>query len=204
MPSKTSKSRTKSRSRQRRESLRPRRGYFVRDKFIILDRDGTIIKDKGYNFRPEDIEFLPGAIEGLQNLQNAGYKFIIISNQAGIARKYYNIEAANKFNKELAAQLIGYGIKIEKIYICPHHPDITGECSCRKPNTGLALQAAKEFNINLKDAYFIGDKDCDIELGKNCGGKTCLINGTQYKISSHPDLKVRNLKKFCEAITKTS
>lgn len=174
------------------------------NKFIILDRDGTIIEDKGYLFRPEDIEFLPGAIEGLKNLQNAGYKFVIISNQAGIARGYYNIEAAEKFNEELTAQLANHGIKIEKIYICPHHPEITGPCSCRKPNTGLALQAAKEFNINLRNSYFVGDKDCDIELGQKCGGKTCLINNGQYQILSHPNLKVANLKKLYTLIAKTA
>src|SRR3989344_7615750 len=93
-------------------------------KFIILDRDGTIIKDKSYVFRIDDIEFMPGAIEGLMNLQNMGYKFIVISNQAGIARNYYGIEDANKFNAELMSRLADNGIKIEKIYICPHHPDV--------------------------------------------------------------------------------
>lgn len=174
------------------------------NKFIFLDRDGTIIKDKGYNFRPDEIEFLPGAIEGLQNLQNSGYKFIVISNQAGIARNYYSIEHADKFNNELTTQLAKHGVKIEKIYICPHHPDITGECSCRKPNTGLALQAAKEFNINLKKSYFVGDKDCDIELGNNCNSKTCLIDNNQYQISSRPDITVSSLQEFYKTIIKKS
>lgn len=169
-------------------------------KFIILDRDGTIIKDKRYIFRPEDIEFMPGAIEGLKNLQNIGHKFIVISNQAGIARNYYKVEDADKFNGVLLSQLASHGIKIEKIYICPHHPDITGPCSCRKPNTGLALKASEEFGINLKDSYFIGDKDCDIELGQNCGGKTCLIDNGQYQTLTKPDYKVKNIIESYEII----
>lgn len=169
-------------------------------KFIFLDRDGTIIKDKPYNFNPKEIEFLPKVLAGLQKLQNDGYKFIIISNQAGIARQIYSLEEAKIFNHELTARLAKQGIKIEKIYICPHHPEFTGPCSCRKPEPGLARSAAKEFNINLGRSYFIGDKDCDIELGKNCGGKTFLIDNGQYKTTVEPDYRIKNLSEAAEII----
>lgn len=163
------------------------------DKYIFLDRDGTLIKDSGYVYKARDLKFLPGTISGLKKLKKLGYKFIIISNQAGIARGFYSSKDAEKFNSELISKLANHGIKIEKIYICPHHPDITGICSCRKPAIGLALKASRKFNINLRNSYFIGDKDCDIELGKNCGGKTILINNGQYKIRAKSNYTAKNI-----------
>ncbi|MDP3792421.1 MAG: HAD family hydrolase [bacterium] len=172
--------------------------------FIFLDRDGTIIKDKPYMSNPKEIEFLPKAIIGLQKLRDAGYKFIIVSNQAGIARSFYSKNDAKKFNNKLVAKLNSHGIKIEKIYICPHHPDFTGLCICRKPNTGMAETAASEFRIKLNKALYIGDKDCDIQLGKNCGGKTFLIDNDQYETSVEPNYKVKNILEASEIIVTTS
>lgn len=170
------------------------------DRVIFLDRDGTIIKDKHYIFDPKDIEFLPSAIEGLKKFQETGFKFIIISNQAGIARGYFDVETANRFNKELISKLAKHDIRIERIYICPHHPEFTGPCLCRKPEPGLAKLAAKELNIDLKKSYFIGDKDCDTELGKNCGGRTFLIKNNQYNTTIMPDYKIKNLLEAADII----
>lgn len=169
-------------------------------KFIILDRDGTIIKDSPYMSDPKKIEFLPKAILGLQKFRDAGYRFVIVSNQAGVARGYYDLETASKFNKELVAMLKSRGIKIEKTYICPHHPEFTGSCSCRKPDVGMVKTAAAEFNIKPSQCFFIGDKDCDIQLGKNCGGKTFLIDNGQYETRVEPDHKVKNLLEAAEII----
>lgn len=169
-------------------------------KFIFLDRDGTIIKDKGYVHKIADLEFLPGAIGGLKNLKKAGYKFIIISNQAGIARDLYSMGQAEKFNAELVSRLADHEINIEKIYFCPHHPECTDPCLCRKPKPGLVKLASKEFGVNLRNIIFIGDKDCDIQLGKNCGGVTFLINNGQYKTSTKPDYEVKDLLEAAEII----
>lgn len=171
-------------------------------KYIILDRDGVLVKDKGHVYKTEDLELMPGAVEGLKMLKNAGYKFIIISNQAGIAKGLYTRSDAKRFNNKLMSILASKNIDLEKIYFCEHHPEINGYCSCRKPAVGLAEKAASEFNINLNDSYFVGDKDSDIEFGKNCGGKTCLIDNGQYETSFDSDFRVGSLKEFAEIITK--
>jgi len=166
------------------------------DKYIFLDRDGTIIKDKGHMYKIEDIQFLPKAIDGLKKLQTLGYQFIIITNQAGIARKYYSLKDAKKFNRELIKRLRKKGLKIKKVYLCPHHPDFTGKCDCRKPEPGLVTTAQKELGVNLKKSIFIGDKDCDIELGKKYLGLTFLIKNKQYKVSTKADHVVNNIEEI--------
>lgn len=173
-------------------------------KFIILDRDGVLNKDTGYTHKIEDLEILPGTVEGLVKFRDAGWKFIVVTNQAGIARKMYCLEDAEKFNRELSDWLANYGIKIEKIYLCSHHPDITGPCSCRKPNTGLVKLAASEFGFNPADCVYIGDKDSDIKLGQNCGGTTVLIENNQYQNQILPDFKAKNLDHAFEIIMKTA
>src|SRR3989344_6073131 len=126
---------------------------------VFLDRDGTIIEDVPYNFLPKNIRFMPKSIEGLQKLQKLGYKFIIVSNQAGIARGYYTEKQANTFNLILLQQLKANGIEIKKVYICPHHPDFDRICECRKPGPGMVLLSIKEFDVNAANSIYIGDKD---------------------------------------------
>lgn len=169
-------------------------------KYIFLDRDGTIVADKHYLFRIEDLEFLPRATDGLKKLQKAGYKFIIVTNQAGVARNMYTLEDMQKFHDEMSRKLAEQGISIEEIYYCPHHPEFSGDCECRKPKPGLAKRAALKLRIGLASSFFIGDKDCDIELGKNCGGKTILISNGQYKTVSKPDFTVNNLDEAANII----
>lgn len=170
-------------------------------KFLILDRDGVIIADKVYVHKIEDLEILPGAIEGLKKFQDAGFRFIVVTNQAGLARGIFTNEDLNKFQNELLKQLEMAGIKIEKIYHCSHHPKFTGDCECRKPNVGLVRLAEKEFGFDASNAIFIGDKDSDIELGKNCGGLTVLIENSQYPNSVEPDFKAKDLENAFEILT---
>lgn len=205
MPSKTTnKPPHSSRANEINSSANSHRWYFKSEcggKYIFLDRDGTIVEDKeGYLHRIKDLKFIPGAVSGLLKLQKLGYGFVIISNQAGIARDLYSLKDAQKFNRALAVRLASRGIKIKKIYICPHHPEFTGQCVCRKPEPGLAKLAAKEFGVNLADSFFIGDKDCDIQLGKNCGGRTFLIENEQYKTTIEPDHRIRNILEAAEII----
>lgn len=143
---------------------------------------------------------MPGAVSGLKKFQKLGYKFIIISNQAGIARGLYSLNDAEKFNRALAVRLAKLGIKIKKVFICPHHPEFTEKCSCRKPEPGLAKLAAKKFNINLQKSIFIGDKDSDIQFGKNCKGLTVLIKNSRYPNNISADLETSDLKEAAKIL----
>lgn len=169
-------------------------------KFIILDRDGTIIEDGGYLHKIEDLKFLPGAIDGLRQFKNSGYRFVIVTNQAGIARGIFTFDQLNIFNDELTKQLQIKDITIDQIYHCPHHPEFTGSCQCRKPKAEMVQKAAKEFDFSPADCIYIGDKDSDIELGKNCKGVTVLIENGQYATVSQPDFKAKNLKHAFELL----
>lgn len=152
------------------------------NKAVFLDRDGTIIKDKHYAFLPESIEFLPGVIDGLKRLRDAGFLLIIITNQSGIARGYFTEDDLKAFNEALLSRLADNGVFIEAIYYCPHY--INGsiekyavECSCRKPKTGLFYTASDEYNIDFSSSYAVGDsdRDCSICLETECRG--CVIDG---------------------------
>jgi len=163
-------------------------------KFIILDRDGTIIEDRGYIHKIEDLKFLPGAISGLKQFRDADCRFIIVTNQAGIARGIFTSDQLEIFHNEFIKQLKAKEINIDKIYHCPHHPEFTAKCNCRKPETDMVKLAAKEFEFNPANCIYIGDKDSDVGLGKNCMGITVLIDNGQYQNSVQPDFKARDLK----------
>ena len=140
---------------------------------IFLDRDGVIVEDIGYHHKIKDFKLIPNAIKGLKRLK--GYKLFIITNQSGIGRGLYSIKDFTNFNNHLIKTLKKYKIKIEKTYYCPHKPE--DKCECRKPKIRLLKDAEKEFEIELKKSFVIGDKKSDIEMGKNAGCKTILVLG---------------------------
>jgi len=144
-------------------------------KAIFLDRDGVINEDFGYVGKIEDFKFRDGIFELLKLLQDLGYAFFIVTNQSGIARGYYSKEDFLKLSKWMIDELKKRKIFIKDIEYCPHHPDITGECECRKPKPGMILNLAKKYNISLKDSILIGDKLSDIEAGKNAGIKKLYL-----------------------------
>lgn len=132
-------------------------------KFVFLDRDGTINVDYGYVFQKEKLTFLPGVIEGLKLLSNKGFKFIIITNQSGIERGLFTEEQFLDFEKYLEEKLADNNIYIEKTYYCPHYMQ---NCDCRKPKTGLFYKAQKDFNIDFSNSYVIGDRERDLSICK--------------------------------------
>ena len=142
-------------------------------KAIFLDRDGTINVDHGYVYKVEELELLPGVIDALKLFKEAGFIFIVITNQSGIGRGYYTLEDANKFNKALSKLLANSNIEITEFYTCPHAP--TTICSCRKPSPELINKAIESYNINPSNSYMFGDKKSDIECGENAGVKSFLI-----------------------------
>ena len=142
---------------------------------IFLDRDGVINKEVGYLSNPEEFEFIDGSIEALKILKEKGYLLIVITNQAGIARGYYSEEKLNRIHEKMVKILEENQIILDDIYFCPHHPDFTGECDCRKPKPGMILKAKKKFQINLKKSYMVGDTLKDIETGHNAQCLTVLV-----------------------------
>lgn len=138
-------------------------------KALFLDRDGTINVEKNYVFRKEDFEFIPGVLDIIRKYQDDGFLIIIITNQAGIARGYYSEDDYFILTEWMLGKFEEEGIKITKVYYCPHHPAFTGDCNCRKPKPGMITTALHEFNINPNLSILIGDKKSDILAGQNAG-----------------------------------
>ncbi len=140
---------------------------------VFLDRDGVINEEVEYLHEPEKFKLLPGVVEGLKELQNMGYKLIIVTSQAGIGLGYFTKEDFYKVNKEMFKQFSKEKIIIDKVYFCPHSKK--DNCDCRKPAIGMIKRGEEEENINLARSFIIGDKTSDILAGKNAGLKTILV-----------------------------
>jgi D,D-heptose 1,7-bisphosphate phosphatase len=159
------------------------------NKAIFLDRDGTINEDFGYVYKIKDLKFISGAIEGLERMQKLSYKLIVVTNQSGIARGKYTEEDYFVFRKEMHNQLKKQEVFIDAEYFCPHNIEGTVkkykiDCNCRKPKIGMLEQAAKDFNLDLKNCWMIGDTLSDIETGKNAGCRTIQVMTGKEKIFS--------------------
>ena len=165
-------------------------------KALFLDRDGVINVEKYYLYKRSDFEFIDGIFELCKYYQDLGYLIVIVTNQSGIAREYYSQEDFLKLTSWMVAAFKKHGITISKVYFCPHHPDISGECSCRKPKPGMILKAAKEFDIDLTKSILIGDKERDIESALNAGIEKTYLFNPPYDIKSSKATKI--IRKFDE------
>ena len=155
-------------------------------KAIFLDRDGTLNDDTMYPHKIEHFKLLPGVVEGLKKLKK-DYIFLIITNQSGIGRGIFKIEDMHSFNAHLLAELKKHGIEIKKIYYCPHAPEDL--CKCRKPHAKYIFEAKKEFDIDIKNSWVIGDHLHDAEMGIKAG------SGSIYLLTGHGEKHKENLKK---------
>lgn len=161
---------------------------------VFLDRDGTIIYDKGYIGKIKDVMLIPRAAEAVKMLNNAGFLVIVTSNQSGIARGYFDIDAVTKVNAEIQSRLNKYGAHIDASYYCPHFTEgvnkkYVKKCLCRKPSQGMIKIAVKDFNINIRKSFVIGDKLTDVLFGKRAGAKTIMV------LTGHGKDEIKNITK---------
>jgi len=144
------------------------------NKAIFLDRDGVINRERGFTYRLEDFEILPGLIEGLKEFRRRGYLLIVVSNQSGIAKGLYKQTDVEILHTYLIETLKESGLAFDEIYYCVHHPDVS-KCICRKPDSLFVEKALARFNIDPAQSYFIGDKERDTEAAEKVGVKGILI-----------------------------
>lgn len=143
-------------------------------KLVILDRDGVINHDSDdYIKSPEEWQPIEGSLEAIARLYHDGYRIVVVSNQAGLARGKFNIEALNAMHGKMHSLLAGYGGEIEAVFFCPHGPE--DECECRKPKPGLYLEIANRLRLELTGVFAVGDKLSDIQAAAAAGAKPVLV-----------------------------
>ncbi len=138
-------------------------------KALFIDRDGVINVDKVHVHTIDQFEFTSGIFDLCRKYLDAGYLILIITNQAGIAKGYYTELDFRILMVWVLKEFENKGIKIQNVYHCPHHPEHTGPCSCRKPEPGMIIRAIKDFDLNIEECVLIGDKESDIEAGRRAG-----------------------------------
>lgn len=142
---------------------------------VFLDRDGTIVEDPGFLHDPAAVRLLPGAARAIRRLNDAGWPVVAVSNQSGIARGLYPVAAYEAVQRRLEELLAAHGARLDGSFFCPHHPAITGPCPCRKPGTGLFLEAGARLGIELSRSWFVGDRLSDVEPARRLGGRGLLV-----------------------------
>lgn len=167
-----------------------------KSKAVFLDRDGTVCEEANYLSRPDQLKLLPFAAEAIRLLNQNGFLAILITNQSGVGRGFFDeqilFEIHQKLNEELAKENAG----LDTIYFCPHTAE--NNCDCRKPQIGMIRRAARDFDIDLENSWMIGDKAIDVETGVNAQIKTALVltgygKTESENLSQKPDLIAENL-----------
>jgi histidinol-phosphate phosphatase family protein len=164
---------------------------------VFLDRDGTLIDDIGYLGDPDGLSFYPGVPEALGRLQAKGYLIVVITNQSGIGRGYFNEETALAVNLAMIRMLRDSGVSVAAVYYCPHHPD--EGCSCRKPGQLMILRALKDLDIDDSLSWIVGDIDKDIWTGINAGIRPILVETGKSEKGRVPEY-VKRSESVVEAV----
>src|SRR6266403_4672026 len=164
----------------------------------FIDRDGTIIEDTDYCSHPKDVRIFPGVLQALRRLKSKGFKLIIITNQSGIGRGLFTLDQYRAVEAEVLRQL-GAGL-VDATYFCPHLP--SQHCSCRKPATGMILEATGKYQIDLSRSFLVGDKEIDVECARNAGVRSIRVKtGPQRDTSdSTADWVAEDLRAALEVI----
>jgi histidinol-phosphate phosphatase family protein len=155
---------------------------------VFLDRDGTIIEDVGYLGNPDGVRLIPGAAEAIARLNRAGIPAVVVTNQSGIARGLLDEAGYQATRARLDLILAGQGARLDGHYHCPHHPDVTGPCDCRKPGLLLYRRAARDLNLDLGASWWVGDRTRDIEPATALGGRGILLDRAAGSAATAADL----------------
>ena len=186
-----------------------------RQRAIFLDRDGTMNVSKGFISNADDLELIPGTVEAIKAINKSGALAIVITNQPVIARGECSFEELHNIHNKLKTLLGEKGAFVDDIFYCPHHPDkgfegevpeLKFDCECRKPKTGMVDEAVKKYNIDLSKSYMVGDSTMDLELARNAGVKSVLVDtgfaGNDGKYDRSCDIEAKDLLDAVEKIIK--
>jgi D-glycero-D-manno-heptose 1,7-bisphosphate phosphatase len=150
----------------------------------FFDRDGVLNYDRGYLFRQEEFEWMPGAIEAVKELNDRGYRVFVVTNQSGVARGYYSEDDVVRLHAWMNDELAKHGARIDKFYYCPHYSEGTASqyvkaCQCRKPLPGLILAVFAEWDIDKARSFLVGDKETDLGAAAAAGIPGFLFDGSE-------------------------
>lgn len=175
----------------------------------FLDRDGVLIEEEDYLCDPAKVRFCPGAVEAIRFAHDAGWKVILISNQAGLAKGRFQMADLKAVHTRLEELLAAEGVALDGYYYCPHHakgtvPEYTQECPCRKPSPGMLLKAAQEHDLDLARSFMVGDRRTDLEAGVNAGCAAVALVRTGYgaaqEVPVFPGVTVIDTENIGEAV----
>ncbi len=141
----------------------------------FLDRDGTLIVERRYLADPDGVALVPGAAEALRELACAGFALVVVTNQSGIARGVYGEADFRAVQRRVEERFAARGVRFDAVYFCPHHPEVTGACECRKPGLGMYRRAAREHGLDLARSVYVGDKLSDVLPALELGGAGFLV-----------------------------
>ena len=192
------------------DERRPSSTVPAEHKALFLDRDGVINRDFGHVYRVEDFHLLPSVLSSCRRFHDAGYKLVVVTNQAGIAKGYYTVEDFRFLSRWMSGLFLDAGAPLSGIYYCPHHPNAPIEelkmsCNCRKPAPGLFLEAKQELNLDMKKSILVGDKPSDILAARAAGIEQCYLISHEPLETTSPELNpppvsIRSLRELCEII----
>ena len=170
-------------------------------KALLLDRDGVINVNHGYVHRQEDCDFVDGIFDLCKEAQRKGYAIIIVTNQSGIARKYYDEATFQSFTHWIESMFSKQGIRVQHTYHCPHHPKFSQPCTCRKPRPGMITKATRDFKLRLADSVMVGDSSSDVAVARTAGvGKAVLFKDpnvhSAHRSRIFPELYLEKSKRF--------
>ena len=171
---------------------------------VFVDRDGTLIQEKHYLADPAGVEMLTGVMDAVRALKDGGFAVVVVTNQSGIDRGLYTLEDYEAVAARVNEVLREHGAPVDGTYFCPHHPEVSGDCDCRKPGTGMYQAAAEELDLDLARSYYVGDKVTDVLPGISLGGVPILVRtgyGAEHEAAVPRETRVvRDLSEAAQLI----